>query len=372
MGKLALVLFTVSGIAVSLCFTKIFVRTPNFFDICIRWQTEPIPRLLSFIWVGASSALLLDLFLSWSSGLLSRTEESRVIQKMKNQILTMVFSFALADMRGLLSLYFGVSVLASGYAAGWFREKVSSFLTVTDLPSEKRHQNLFFGQLVILLAIMSTMLTSCRCLDIVALHHVLGGLITPALGIVRDIISHVVFLLDPDERGNSVRSYRVLFVAEVIVNVLELSVSLFFMGCLVIKSQLPIFYLRQLYENVTGAYNQYEKWRTWMRMRRVIEHLPVADEADLLREETCVICRLEMQIGEGRKLPCGHCFHSECIERWVGQQSSCPICKQDLKQALEEAERRLEAERSLNAEMQEPPDADDEPKVFRFEDLMEQ
>ncbi|KAJ3179274.1 hypothetical protein HDU85_004967 [Gaertneriomyces sp. JEL0708] len=47
--------------------------------------------------------------------------------------------------------------------------------------------------------------------------------------------------------------------------------------------------------------------------------------------ETCAICLGEFMDGEIiRTLPCAHYFHSECIDPWLMEQSTCcPLCKED-------------------------------------------
>jgi hypothetical protein len=222
--------------------------------------------------------------------------------------------------------------------------KVAIFLMQAGKYRAERHQKLLFIQVVIILVIIYGMLVASRILDVVSLYHVLGSLITSALSIVLDVFGHVLFVLDPDELGNSVGSHRVFFVAEGIVIVLKLAVLLFFIGKLLVESECPIFLMSQLYGNLIEGAGHYEKLRVWMRMRCVIENLPAADEGDVVREDICIICRVEMRVGTGRKLPCRHCFHPECIERWTGRQPLCPVCKQDLREALKEAERRLNEE----------------------------
>ncbi|CAI9771452.1 unnamed protein product [Fraxinus pennsylvanica] len=46
----------------------------------------------------------------------------------------------------------------------------------------------------------------------------------------------------------------------------------------------------------------------------------------------CAICLAEFAAGEEvRVLPkCGHCFHVECVDTWLGSHSSCPSCRQNL------------------------------------------
>ena len=48
-------------------------------------------------------------------------------------------------------------------------------------------------------------------------------------------------------------------------------------------------------------------------------------------EEKCSICITEYENGEKiRKLPCSHLFHPECVDTWLVQNSSCPVCKHDI------------------------------------------
>jgi E3 ubiquitin-protein ligase synoviolin len=321
------------------------------------WTVASLSLVFFFACVG-------ERFLSWSAHPVTSLVKRRLLEAMKSRLFSLLFSFGLAEMNGIGSFSFGVSVLGSFYATIYIRIGVTKCLRLIERLSAKRHQKLFFGQLMILLVIVYGMMIAYRTLDVVGLEQVIGGLMTSALGIVLDIIAHLVFLFSPDELGNSERSYRVLFIAESVVQVLELSVSLFFMGYLLIKSQLPIFYMRQIYEYGRSVYFHYESWRTWMRMRLMIERLPVANASDLARHDICVICRSDMSVEKGRRLPCGHCFHSECIERWVGLQKSCPTCKRDLKAALESVERKR------NALMQQQTSASRNPKTFRFADLM--
>lgn len=47
----------------------------------------------------------------------------------------------------------------------------------------------------------------------------------------------------------------------------------------------------------------------------------------------CSICIGEFEVGSSfRRLPaCGHTFHKGCIDVWLLRQSSCPLCKKELR-----------------------------------------
>jgi hypothetical protein len=48
-------------------------------------------------------------------------------------------------------------------------------------------------------------------------------------------------------------------------------------------------------------------------------------------EPSCCICLCEYEEGESlSRLPCGHAYHSECIESWCSNHFRCPLCNIDL------------------------------------------
>ena len=58
-----------------------------------------------------------------------------------------------------------------------------------------------------------------------------------------------------------------------------------------------------------------------------IEEKVVAAEKGEVVVVECPICADSIQ-GEVTNLPCGHWFHSACIEKWLStQQASCPFCR---------------------------------------------
>lgn len=62
-----------------------------------------------------------------------------------------------------------------------------------------------------------------------------------------------------------------------------------------------------------------------------------ATDADLQRDNTCVICREEMSRSRNnsarkspKKLNCGHVMHMGCLHSWLARSGSCPTCRQSV------------------------------------------
>jgi hypothetical protein len=51
------------------------------------------------------------------------------------------------------------------------------------------------------------------------------------------------------------------------------------------------------------------------------------DENDC--EVKCLVCQFSYETKEClRRLPCGHCFHTECVDQWLMAKDCCPYCRQ--------------------------------------------
>ncbi|XP_005990607.1 E3 ubiquitin-protein ligase RNF6 isoform X2 [Latimeria chalumnae] len=64
-----------------------------------------------------------------------------------------------------------------------------------------------------------------------------------------------------------------------------------------------------------------------------IDNLPTRNYGDCSLEceisKTCSVCINEYAAGNKlKRLPCAHEFHIHCIDRWLSENSTCPICRQ--------------------------------------------
>ena len=51
--------------------------------------------------------------------------------------------------------------------------------------------------------------------------------------------------------------------------------------------------------------------------------------------EVCSVCLSHFCNGdEIRTLPCNHEFHINCIDRWLRERATCPVCRHNVRNAL--------------------------------------
>ncbi len=45
--------------------------------------------------------------------------------------------------------------------------------------------------------------------------------------------------------------------------------------------------------------------------------------------QTCAVCLKEVMDGKVTPIPCGHVFHSDCVDLWLDMNHTCPTCRFD-------------------------------------------
>jgi len=79
-------------------------------------------------------------------------------------------------------------------------------------------------------------------------------------------------------------------------------------------------------------------------IREILSHLPkyekIKDNDNLITQHTsCAICINKYKKGEYKRvLPCGHCYHKKCIDKWLmgNKKMSCALCRASFTKKNEE------------------------------------
>jgi len=96
------------------------------------------------------------------------------------------------------------------------------------------------------------------------------------------------------------------------------------------------------------------------RRALALETLSAARLAALGEGVQCSVCRCELSVGDDvRVMPCAdsHVFHDECLQPWLAQHNSCPVCRHELptddwryeERKVKEAERAQDERGAANA-----------------------
>lgn len=67
--------------------------------------------------------------------------------------------------------------------------------------------------------------------------------------------------------------------------------------------------------------------------RSAIDSMPTIKITNrhLNTDSHCPVCKDKFELGtEARQMPCNHIYHSGCIEPWLVQHNSCPVCRLEL------------------------------------------
>ena len=101
-------------------------------------------------------------------------------------------------------------------------------------------------------------------------------------------------------------------------------------------------------ESLQFVYNQYEfdeeftyLYRSCTRLaKKYMDRLPTVrlehDASQLvpIMDDECLICFAPYCRGATLvSLPCGHCYHKECLQEWFCRQCTCPYCRYEMGQS---------------------------------------
>ncbi|CAI5720326.1 unnamed protein product [Hyaloperonospora brassicae] len=74
------------------------------------------------------------------------------------------------------------------------------------------------------------------------------------------------------------------------------------------------------------------KQERWRQMAvQVISSLPTHQWAQSHGENTCIVCQYSFVLNDrAMTLPCAHVFHEDCVDSWIRENNSCPLCKREI------------------------------------------
>ena len=215
-------------------------------------------------------------------------------------------------------LYFGILF----YIALLLLAKVTSLYVSTKYPPKKQHYFLMFGELLLFCISLASV---CREAQAKSSKALLTAHLNCLMVVSKSIIFHILYIFDYDMMGNSKST-----------EVAKMYLELFF-DILIILCKVPLLYMDFILMKLIGfahlitdsaiAGKHYMNLLFYLQSAQYIKNLPSVTDKDLEREEICLICRGNLQADfTCKRLPCGHCYHSSCIEAWIRNYNTCPLC----------------------------------------------
>jgi len=248
------------------------------------------------------------------------------------QDLFMVFAVTIGRDRDCI-MPFGLMRCSRSVVVG-IEAAIIEFSVRLTVPSAADHVRVFTVQLVALVAQFAGVCWNVRAYlwddDMVALVCgcvLLGHFIMS----VSRMVCHFLFILDRRNFGMSLKTVRWSAMTRASAGLADMLLMLpaiptFNLGAGVWGKLLMVIFVCatacEMFFDIKGAMDVSD---------HVITELPTATPADLEGDNPCIVCRSPMEAeGSVKVLPCGHCCHVECLERWLGRQSNCPLCREDL------------------------------------------
>eukprot|EP01034_Spumella_vulgaris_P023894 gene23894-30172_t len=88
--------------------------------------------------------------------------------------------------------------------------------------------------------------------------------------------------------------------------------------------------MRDVYAAYMSFYRKLLSFIKYLRLTRNLDgRFPDATPEEIVASGSCcLVCREDMD--RGKKLPCSHVFHLDCLRAWLQHQQSCPLCRADI------------------------------------------
>ena len=155
------------------------------------------------------------------------------------------------------------------------------------------------------------------------------GLLT--LSIVN-VISRYVIQVTDNHLPNGLRSKGLYIMLLDLMTDAVVFVTYVCFFCLVFHYYgLPLHIIRETWIAFTVFHRRLNSFIKYLRLLHNIElRFPDATSEEISAAGDCLVCREGFGDGKGKKLPCSHVFHLDCLRMWLQHQQTCPLCRADI------------------------------------------
>ena len=149
------------------------------------------------------------------------------------------------------------------------------------------------------------------------------------IGLFSTVLRYLLYGIDTYLSSGLASKGLYVMLTDVICDAMRFVIYIFFFCLVFVYYGLPIHIIRELW---TSFYLLHKNVTSFIKYLRLTQNLdsrfPNATDDEIEAAGDCLICREPMT--SGKKLPCVHVFHLECLRMWLQHQQSCPLCRADI------------------------------------------
>jgi E3 ubiquitin-protein ligase synoviolin len=153
-----------------------------------------------------------------------------------------------------------------------------------------------------------------------------GLLVISAFNLICRYILHLI-----DSRlANGLKSKGLyVMLVDLICDALRFVTYVFFFSLVFVYYGLPLHIIREVWMAFHTFQTKLSSFIRYIQLTNNLDkRLDNATTEEMAESGDCLICREGMETG--KKLPCGHVFHLDCLRMWLQHQQSCPLCRAEI------------------------------------------
>ncbi|OHT14065.1 hypothetical protein TRFO_15568 [Tritrichomonas foetus] len=364
--------------------SKLIVSSHSFYDICVILIEDQTYYFLSLNLIFVVLILLLRQFRLFTLGRISETIQQQLINE-TDEMMHVIFH--LITTLNSNNISYLIPAIYCQILSRLFQAKVSQLLLLPNKSSAKIHQRLIFGQLCIIFVSYYNIIICLKHFPDRGYLNILIFLTYSFSKSIKNIINHVLTIYEVVTDVSSFKIYLTKAIIDLGASLFQILLHIIWALAEFVRFKTSSFINESILSMVLGEsyllLKKILKFHSYLIAIKCLKNtIPNATQEDINEfDDTCIVCRTQLKAdNDVKKLPCGHCFHLECLQKWFYHQSKCPLCQQNILELLREEQKNAQnvhnVQDAQNAEgmdaeeeIREQSDQDENVPVFNFNDL---
>ncbi|RYH31371.1 hypothetical protein EON65_02780 [archaeon] len=120
-----------------------------------------------------------------------------------------------------------------------------------------------------------------------------------------------------------------IMIVDLLCDLVKVVTYLAFFSLIFVYYGVPFHLIRDLWGTCFSFQRKFVSFIKYLQLTRNLDsRFPDATPEEISHAGNCLVCREDME--RGKKLPCGHVFHLDCLRMWLQHQQTCPLCRADI------------------------------------------